>query len=147
MHFWVGVIIPNQDNIQKDVEEILSPYDENGINNVETHWDWWVIGGRWNGVLKGNRNARFHIYDTEDNVVKISEFLGLDDIDKRLGQTINKMLNKTFAIPCAIVSAEEGWVERDDLKNTFKDNEWDKHALKILQRYKDRYIVCVDCHY
>jgi hypothetical protein len=34
--------------------ELLAPYDEDGEWGREgTHWDWWVVGGRWTGSLDG----------------------------------------------------------------------------------------------
>jgi hypothetical protein len=145
MHFFVGVIIPNQDNVQNSVASLLAPYDENIENNKDAHWDWWEIGGRWDGVLKGeNEKPVLHIHDIEDNIIKISEFLELDGIDDRLRETINKMLNKTFAIPYAIVSEAEGWVESDGEEKLQK--KWEKEAIEILKRHNGEYLVCVDCH-
>ena len=144
MHFFVGVIIPNQDNVYNYVESLLAPYDENIESNEETHWDWWEIGGRWDGILKSNQKVSISVHNIEDNIIKISDFLELDGIDEKLRDTINKMLNKTFAIPFAIVSDEEGWVEGDGYLEHSK--EWEKKAIKILKRNKDKYLVCVDCH-
>ena len=147
MHFFIGVIIPNTDNVQNSVELLLEPYNENEESNEETHWDWWEIGGRWDGVLKGQgegQSTTIHIHDIENNIIKISDFLELDDIDDRLRESINKMLNKTFPIPFAIVSEEEGWIESGGYLEHSK--EWEKEAIKILKRNKDKYLVCVDCH-
>jgi len=148
MHFFVGVIIPNMDNVQNSVETLLEPYNENDDSNKETHWDWWEVGGRWDGVLKGEEKYSkvlpHHIHTTEGNIVKISEFLELEGIDERLRETINKMLNKDTVMPYAIVSAEEGWIEGDGEIEHYK--EWEKEAIKILKRNKDKYLVCVDCH-
>jgi len=144
MHFFIGVIIPNTDNVQNSVETLLAPYDENEESNEETHWDWWEIGGRWDGILKGDQQVSHSVHTVEDNVVKISEYLELDGIDDRLRESINKMLNKTFPIPFAIVSEEEGWIESGGYLEHSK--EWEKEAIKILKRNKDKYLVCVDCH-
>lgn len=38
--------------IGDDVDELLKPFDENGEWFAEgSRWDWWVIGGRWTGIL------------------------------------------------------------------------------------------------
>jgi len=148
MHYFIGVIIPNQDNVRNCVESLLAPYDENIESNEETHWDWWEIGGRWDSILKDNQKVSLSAHTIEDNIIKISEFLELEGIDDRLRETINKMLNKTFAIPYAIVSEEDGWIEGGEYgdNSTEHAKEWEKEAIKILKRNKDKYLVCVDCH-
>lgn len=54
-HFAVLVITDGtEDSIEGAVERLLAPYDENGVWFREnSKWDWWVIGGRWTGVLDG----------------------------------------------------------------------------------------------
>ena len=146
MHYFVGVILPNIDNIQGDVEAMLSPYDENEESNEETHWDWWEIGGRWDGILKDGVRNTDKPYDhyIENNIVKISDFLALEGVDDKLKQSIHKMLNETFQLPYAIVSDAEGWIEGDGYLEHSK--EWEKKAIEILKRHSGEYLVCVDCH-
>lgn len=144
MHFFVGVIIPNQDNARNSVDSLLAPYDENIDNNKNAHWDWYEIGGRWDGILKGKEERLPHAKDIEGNTIKISEYLELEGIGDKLGESIKKMLNEPSVMPYAIVSEEDGWVESDGSENHQK--EWEKRAIKILKRNKDKYLVCVDCH-
>lgn len=59
-HFPVLVILPDDipfDNphgeIEDKVAELLAPYDENEEMFAEgSRWDWWVIGGRWDGAIR-----------------------------------------------------------------------------------------------
>lgn len=65
-HFSVTVIIPNNPaNItdpEPEVARLLAPYDENDTHQLgheqgwfadRTRWDWWAIGGRWDGGILG----------------------------------------------------------------------------------------------
>lgn len=147
MHFCVGVIIPNQDDVRNSVDSLLAPYDEAIEGNEEAHWDWYEVGGRWDGILKG-KNAKPNTvstkYDVKDNIIKVSDFLELAGIGDKLQESIHKMLNEPSIMPYAIVSEEDGWAEGDGYIENSK--EWEKEATEILKRNKDKYLVCVDCH-
>lgn len=57
-HFTVSVILPegvDADRAELEVERLLAPYDENGTAFAEgSRWDWWVVGGRWDGRMTGD---------------------------------------------------------------------------------------------
>jgi len=51
-HFAVLVITEPDKDVEEEVTRLLAPYDENDEWFREgSHWDWWVIGGRWTGHL------------------------------------------------------------------------------------------------
>lgn len=51
-HFSVLVLTPPDLTSEEEVTRLLAPYDESGKWFREgSHWDWWVIGGRWTGHL------------------------------------------------------------------------------------------------
>jgi len=60
-HFKVAVVLPERfDNLsqKKDVLEevtrLMAPFDENDEAFSEgSRWDWWVVGGRWDGSIRG----------------------------------------------------------------------------------------------
>ena len=48
------VVVFSKDGTEADVERLLAPYDEQDEWGREgSYWDWWVIGGRWEGQLTG----------------------------------------------------------------------------------------------
>lgn len=51
MHYHCEVVIPPTDNVEKAIDAVMRPFDENGSDNLCHHsfWDFWVIGGRWAG--------------------------------------------------------------------------------------------------
>lgn len=56
MHYHLEVILPPTHDVEKDLNAILAPFDENAEEPDHPFWDWWVIGGRWAGV---KQEARF----------------------------------------------------------------------------------------
>lgn len=68
-HFPVTVIVKETDAL----EGALAPFDENGEWFAEgTRWDWWVVGGRWPGLLidrYGNRGDIFRKSEIEWDAV------------------------------------------------------------------------------
>jgi hypothetical protein len=54
-HFTTLVVVPGEvprDMVEQAVERQLAPFDESVTwFAVGSHWDWWVIGGRWRGML------------------------------------------------------------------------------------------------
>lgn len=56
-HFAVAVLVEEpvtRDSAEEAVRPLLEPYRESDEWFGDgTRWDWWVIGGRWSGVLDG----------------------------------------------------------------------------------------------
>lgn len=65
MHYVAYVLIPGEGDVDELVTEAMAPYAEDReveqfTEDGETYWrnpvgfwDWWVIGGRWSGLLSG----------------------------------------------------------------------------------------------
>lgn len=55
-HFLTIVLVPHDCvDVEDKVSALLAPYDENGEFFADgSRWDWWVIGGRWNGHFEEN---------------------------------------------------------------------------------------------
>lgn len=65
MHYHLEVVLPPVEDVEKVIEEILEPFNENGEDedgdrNQHSFWDWYVIGGRWSG------NKLMAMLDKED---------------------------------------------------------------------------------
>lgn len=96
---------------------ILSTY------NPKAKWDWYQVGGRWRGVIPGDK-------------VKMSEV----DID-------------TIDTPYAFVTTDGEWVERCKMgwfgisSNEMNKDEWDSKFREYLKTLdKDIILTLVDCH-
>lgn len=54
MHYNALVIAPGDESPDAAVERLMAPHQENydeAADALTGHWDWWVIGGRWTGLL------------------------------------------------------------------------------------------------
>lgn len=52
MHHHLEIVMPSTSCIEKDIQTIMRPYDEDpdegeGYMNRHAFWDWYLIGGRW----------------------------------------------------------------------------------------------------
>ena len=98
--------------------------------NPKAKWDWWVVGGRWNGLIKG-------ITSTTESIENNLEKAG-------------KIKAKNF--PFAIVTPEGEWVGQGDMgwfaivSNEKDQNTWTKTCQTIFKKYKDLDVIGIDCH-
>jgi hypothetical protein len=55
MHYHLEIVMPPTDDVNKAIETILAPFDENGEDSRHAFWDWYEIGGRWSGAKQEAR--------------------------------------------------------------------------------------------
>ena len=104
-------------------------------------WDWYVIGGRWDGYIHGER-ASHNPYD-EDRAIKntlpVKHLLDLDDASLQL------------RLPAVILTPDGGWMDQYDFFSSLNgEEEMTSDRLASLRRslddYPDHHVVCVDIH-
>jgi hypothetical protein len=119
--------------------------DEHGLYRLSTYnpeakWDWWVIGGRWNGEIRGaprndetgfNFGAEYH--QLAENLLPVSQ------LEHRL--------------TCfAVVTPDGSWHERGHMgmwaivTGEKEQDAWDKEVMALLQQHQGDLLVGVDCH-
>lgn len=105
-------------------------------------WDWYEIGGRWDGHLYGrgqNRKLR-PVSAIEYNTIPVANFLRSKAFAKRL--------------PCAIVTPTGEWIARSmEIGASYgwflwelSSKEWAKRVRRVLRAFPNHRIVCVDAH-
>ena len=59
MHFFVHVILPDrirggcsQNEVESAIESVLKPYSVEDGENEDGWWDWYEMGGRFDGLVK-----------------------------------------------------------------------------------------------
>lgn len=119
--------------------------DEQGLyywstSNPQSKWDWWVIGGCWNGEVRGtpkNDETGFNFgeqyHQLEENMLPVKW------LDHKLS--------------CfAIVTPDGAWHQQGQMgwwavvTNEKDDSEWEKEVMEIIQRHREDILVGVDCH-
>lgn len=100
--------------------------------NPDGRWDWYEIGGRWNGTLPG----------ATENVVSAAALAG----SKKLQD----------CLPYCVLTPEGNWLESQRFyrtetlgkvrEETMKQQDWLKRVRRTLKRWPDHDVVCVDLH-
>jgi hypothetical protein len=98
--------------------------------NPDGRWDWYEIGGRWDG----------YIPHAKRNVIKA----------KTLAQAT--YLGK--CLPYFLLTPGGEWIEHERYylaakgveKEAMKDRAWESKVRDILNEWRDEYVVCVDIH-
>jgi len=97
--------------------------------NPDSKWDWYVIGGRWDGWITGKETNGERV---EDNIAGT-------------GQAIERGI-----VPHAIVTPDGRWHERGKLgwfATLITENEdWDAQAKEILDGYPGHRFLILDAH-
>ncbi len=112
-------------------------------DNPHGEWDWYEIGGRWNGYLKGRvpRSSDTESGAIENNSALVSSLLRNQKLPSRL--------------PAAIVTPTGQWVEKDSFITTSygwfvaerTKREWLLAVGRILAAFPQHIVVCVDVHF
>lgn len=116
--------------------------------NPDSKWDWWVIGGRWDGWIHGperekvcrDKEGGFNFGDehhqVKNNCRRVSE-IPIDD---------------PHYIPFSILTPENAWVASGDMgwwaivSNEMPGEQWHQSVKAILAKYPEHLAVAVDCH-
>jgi hypothetical protein len=97
--------------------------------NPDSKWDWYVIGGRWDGWINDKDTSRESV---PDNTATTEQAIARDKI------------------PHAIVSPDGEWLEHGQMgwfASLLTENEnWHSDAKVILARYPGHRFVIVDAH-
>lgn len=100
--------------------------------NPNSKWDWYMVGGRWDGWLT-DTEVESETHETlETNSLTVTE--GLDKI------------------PFAILTPKGEWGERGEMgwfgctSNEMSDEDWTAAAKAIYSMYVGHIAVAVDCH-
>ena len=111
-------------------------------HNPDGKWDWYEIGGRYNGRIRAIQCPRpFQpTPDIETNTLTTSELLRSHDFSERL--------------PHAVVTPHSEWIERSSFVSTLSGwyvreeprRRWQQRVRRILRTFADHRVVCVDAH-
>ncbi len=119
--------------------------DEHGLyrwstSNPQAKWDWWVIGGRWNGAIRAAPRHDETGFNFGEEYHQLAEnMLPVKQLDHTL-------------VCFAVVTPDGVWHEQGKMgwwavvTDEKDDAEWDEELAGILQNHQDGMLVGVDCH-
>ena len=120
-------------------------------SNPNSHWDWYVIGGRWDGEIQGKRRddgqGGFN-FDDEHHQVEYNS-MQVKDLLKDLPTEVLDTLTGERGLFCprALVTPDGEWHEKTDSEFFGKSSDhWEKEVFELLQKYREYNIIGVDCH-
>jgi hypothetical protein len=144
-HYTVGIIVPPKTRkIKEYIVGQMAPYDESlawgrNLANPKARWDWYRIGGRWDGWITDNEQPS----DNGFNFGKRHE-----TVENNI--TTTEAALKRHKIPHAIITPNGKWHDRGDLwMFGLADKECQKMHAKmsgLLRKYPGHRIVILDAH-
>lgn len=146
-HFVTLVIVPGDtpmNRIEQKVAILLEPYSEHNPRNTHVKWDWWVIGGRWDGWIYGPEREKAS-RDKEHGA-------NLDDKHRTLENNCRLVseipLDEELYLPFAILTPEGEWTDWEEMATTNEkgSNQWHETVKAVLKKYPEHLAVAVDCH-
>ena len=113
-------------------------------SNPNGKWDWFRIGGRWDGILTGrdvvSSDNGFNFHKRHDGV----------DGNACLVRDIAKNKDGSRMIPFAIIDLNGQWHQKGDMgffAIVHNENDcWEDTAGEILDMYRNSLAVLLDCH-
>lgn len=152
-HYNLWILVPSN-MVPKDLNELktvlepmMAPFNEGDADSTNPKWDFWRIGGRWDGVIQGlDRSSEdgFNFGGKSEkakfNTMKVADLLKMD----------RETLFDRF--PFAFLTPEGEWVERGEMgwfgvvRNEKDLDDWRCKLFVRLQSYQDCLAVSCDCH-
>ena len=112
--------------------------------NPASKWDWWVVGGRWDGVIKNNpqNSENGFNFDAKHRTIDNNVILAIDYLE-------NCKTGKSD-FPYSIVIPTGEWCEKGEMgwfgMSSNEKSNWTVRAEKILEQYKDCFVIGCDLH-
>lgn len=107
-------------------------------SNPDGKWDWYEIGGRWNGFIKGKKRPNKDLI--RNNCIVASTLLKSPDFCKRLPAAIVTPSGEWVA-HTSVITTSSGWYVRETPEKV-----WCNRVRSILEAFPRHRVVCVDAH-
>lgn len=119
--------------------------DEQGLyqlstSNPQAKWDWWEIGGRWNGEVRAARRSDETGFNFGDDYHQLAENM----------LPVKQLHHELTCF--AVVTPDGAWHQKGEMgwwamvNNEKGNEEWQKEAIQMLQQHQEDLLVGVDCH-
>lgn len=119
--------------------------------NPNSKWDWWVIGGRWNGSITKNRpgSERFRQVGIED-LICVSH--NIDSENCVPTPELLEYWNPKINTPFALLTPDNVWHEKGEMLMFGQSNdkssiqEWRNDVMALLKANQDTIAIGCDMH-
>lgn len=149
MHYFLICIVPEKATAKATLDRLMAPYSEElpGCGddpdapwNADGTWDWYRVGGRYDGYVRGE------IAESTDNGFNFDD--RHETVDNNLTLVTELLERWPDSCSYAILTPDGKWVSRDspdDFRGKPEDD-WREEARAVLADYPDHYALGVDCH-
>lgn len=114
--------------------------------NPKSKWDWYVIGGRWDGVIQGVERSSQNGFNFSSEHHNMGNNSRLASDLLAAGAILRKLVPHAVVLPNGEwrQSAEMGWF--GITTNDVDPKLWERLFAEFLADYNDHLVVAVDCH-
>ncbi len=136
------LVHPNANKPKSSCSECGGTGEYESTSNYNAKWDWWRIGGRWDGSIKGEEA------ESEDNGFN---FDSQHENPESNTASTDFLLEKQI-IPFAIVTPDGKWHEEGEMgwwgmvKDRKEKTNWKEEALQIYKSLEGHIAVGCDLH-
>lgn len=138
---------PDKDKANPECEDCKGTGIQTSTYNPNSKWDWWTLGGRWDGSLY-NKQEELNPEGwgwTGTNLVENNS----KDISVLLEEYENNP-KQTHIYPYAILGSDGIWYQKGKMGwfgcSSEENYDWNDEVIKIYEKYKDCKAYVVDCH-
>lgn len=145
-YFTVGIILPKGmaalkagQAVYDHITQVMAPYHEE-LEDVENpKWDWYRVGGRWDGWVCDNKKQSENGFNFDTKHETIENNHALTD----------EMIRKD-KIPFALVTPDGKWNEKGKMGwwavVSDENSNWPKDAKELLGEFAGHQVVILDAH-
>jgi hypothetical protein len=138
---------PRRNDPEPDCESCNGTGKHMTTYNPKSKWDWWVVGGRWDGYVQDREAERrddtgFNFGDEHHQIV--NNEMPADKLAFQIEKT------KDFGPPYAIVTPDGEWHSRGEMggfgMSSDEDDDWPARAVALLNQHHDCVAIGCDLH-
>jgi hypothetical protein len=144
---------PERNDPNPSCEECSGGGKRKTTRNPHAKWDWYEVGGRWDGVIQDGTDTPAPEGDCfpkpQDGKYPFETPEGLHRNVKIVSSVL---VQHPEWYPFAVLTPDKGWFERGEMgwwgivSNEKPKDEWAKQSREIMSHYPDHILILVDVH-
>lgn len=136
---------PQFDKPDPDCEDCGGSGLRRTTSNPRAKWDWWRVGGRWDGLIQGVVRLSSGGFNSgpdheriENNSRPVEDLLAEEDEEVRT--------------PFAVLTPDGEWHQSGAMgwwgivSDEVEPSDWEAQVRQLYHRYRDCLAVAIDCH-